>query len=80
MMTYKTYKQYMAKHRRKRSGKGKRKTSKRGSTHSLFKIAARDKGYKAAKRAKSKADARAKRAWRKAQAKAKRKLRKMKYC
>jgi hypothetical protein len=52
----------------------RKKRSHRGGP-SLFKLAARDKGYKAAKRAKAKADARAKRAWKKAQAKAKRKLR-----
>jgi hypothetical protein len=64
----------MAKRRTK-----KHRTSRSGGP-SLFKLAARDKGYKAAKRAKNKADARAKRAWKKAQVKARKKLRRRKYC
>jgi len=67
----------MAKRKKKRAVR--RKKVSRSSSHSLFKIAARDKGYKAAKRAKAKADSRAKRAWKKAQVKAKKKLRKMRH-
>jgi len=55
--------------------KKRKKKKASGRAPSLFKIAARDRGYKAAKRAKAKADARAKKAWRKAQVKAKKVLR-----
>lgn len=62
----------------------KRKTHRRKATrssgHSLFKIAARDKSYKSAKRAKSKAESRTRSAWRKALVKAKKKLKKMRHC
>lgn len=74
----KTYKKNMARLRKKKKVKKNKVT--RSTSHSLFKIAAKDKSYKAAKKAKKKADARAKRAWKKAQGKAKIKLKKMRYC
>ena len=63
---------------KKRGKKKPRKSYKRAGS-SLFKIAAKDKGYKSAKRAKTKAESRTRKAWRKAISKAKKKLRKMKH-
>lgn len=50
----------------------KKTTTRRGP--SLFKLAAANKAYKAAKRAKDKADARSKKAWKKAMSVSKKKL------
>lgn len=65
--------------KKKRAVKRKKKKSTRKAP-SLFKLASKNKSYKAAKRAKAKADARAKRVWKKSLGIAKKKLRRMKYC
>lgn len=58
----------------------KRKTKKKATRKapSLFTLASRNKGLKAAKRAKAKADARAKKAWKKALTVAKKQLKRRK--
>ncbi len=63
--------------KKKKSAKKKTTSRKRPN---MFALAAKDKGYKAAKDAFTKAAIRKKKAWRKAEAKAKKKLRSMKYC
>lgn len=65
--------------KKKSSGKKKKSSSGRKRPN-LFALAAKDKGYKAAKTAFAKAESRKKKAWRKAEAKAKKKLRSMRYC